>query len=435
MADNYYFRLRDKLATKPTPIILIAQINGQRIKCKTQLTILPTEWDHVTGLPSEPKKNSKYIRRLTTLKSLAIDTYYYFRDTLKISQPDTKEFQTKFYEYSGIDVPTKTKSTVTTTTYNFFEFLDKFIDDAHKRTNEKTEKPLSRITICNFKQLRNRLTKFSKEVRRVDFDTIDQDFYEMFLDKMYRWGYSTNTAGRYIKLLKTVLNAATEGKYNTNLAYKSKKFKARSIDTPELYLTEDEITELHNLDLSGSPRLERVRDLFLVGCYTGLRYSDFTNIQPENINGNIINLVMQKTGNGVAVPIHTKLFEIMQRYEGKTPNSLPPAMSNQKLNLYIKEVCSQVPALHNLFTKTIHRGLFITTVNVKKYKEVSSHTARRSFATNQHRNKVPASILMKITGHKTESAFYRYIRETPKENAERLLQLWQQSETSHLKVV
>ena len=92
---------------------------------------------------------------------------------------------------------------------------------------------------------------------------------------------------------------------------------------------------LAEYDLTEKPRLDRARDLFLVGCWTGLRFSDFNDIRPKNIKGDFIEIKTQKTGETVVIPIHSALKNIMEKYAGKTENSLPPSISNDKLNEYI----------------------------------------------------------------------------------------------------
>lgn len=429
---NYYFRLRDTSATNPTPIILFAQINGNRIKCKTNESILPSEWDATQKKPKRKKENKVLTDRLVFLESVANDTYLYFRDTLKVAEPLSSDFQSKFYELSGID--TTGSKTLNTEQPNLFQFIDSFVQTATNRVNLKTGKPLSRITIRNFIQLKNQLQRFSKQVCRVDFDRVDRDFYDKFIDFLFKQGYSTNTVGRYIKDLKTILNDATERGINTNYSYKSKKFAVLQVATDSIYLTESEINELHELDLSKYPKLDRVRDLFLVGCFTGLRFSDFTNIKPENIKGDFIEITTQKTNDSVVIPIHPKLRQIMAKYYKLYINSLPPAISNQKMNRYLKEVCGMVKSLNELVTDKKYNGKISLQTEMAKYLKVSTHTARRSFATNQYNKGFPASLLMKITGHRTETAFYKYIRVTPKESAQRLSELWKK-EYSHLKVV
>jgi len=435
---NYYFRLREPNAQKETPIVLFAQINGNRIKCKTNETILPTLWDSENKLPTKCKANKTLIERLTFLQTVANDTFLYFRDTLKISDPNSAEYQTEFYKKAGIDSETPKVKTVDLKP-TLFEFVDKFIKEAKQRQNETTGARISENTIKMYNQCKRLLNEFNSTRYKIDFKKINLELLLDFKEFLNSKQYSVNTVAKHIITLKTFLNDAHERGFYDSLAHKSKRFRATQVQSDTVYLTETEIEALHKLDLSNKPKLDRARDLFLVGCYTGLRFSDYTNIKPENITNGFIDMTTQKTLQPVVIPIHTRLNEIMAKYEGKYINSLPPAISNQKFNEYIKEVCKLVEVLNNEVENTASKTLNNATPaklikRVPKYELVSSHTARRSFATNNYNKGVSANILMKITGHKTEKSFYKYIRVTPKENAQRLRELWQ-LETSHLKVV
>jgi integrase len=434
---NYYFRLRDTNATKPTPIALFAQINGNRIKCKTNECILPEQWDNETKLPKRKKETKVLTDRLTFLQSVANDTYLYFRDVLKVSEPTTNDFQVKFYELSGIDTEPKTETTPATKKLTLFEFIDKFIAEAAHRQNEHTGETIAHNTIKVYNQCERLLKEYSDKKYKLDFNRLQLDTLLDFKEFLHSKQFGPNTIAKHIITLKTFLNEAYERGYTDSIAHKSKRFRAVQVKTDTIYLTENELDEVYKLDLSKTPHLDRVRDLFLVGCYTGLRFSDFTNIQPENIDGGFIEIKSEKTKIDTVIPIHPVVNEIMNKYEGKHVNSLPPAISNQKFNEYIKEVCAMCETLQlpvkQAAPKTKTRGPQIHK-GVPKYKLVSSHTARRSFATNQYNRGISANILMKITGHKTEKSFYTYIRVTPKENAQRLRELWQR-DYSHLKVV
>jgi integrase len=432
---NYYFRLRDNSANKPTPIILFAQINGNRIKCKTNEVIMPSLWDSENKLPTRIKETKKLTERLTYLLATANDTFLFFRDVLKVSEPGAADYQKKFYELAGINTAIE-KTPKTEKKLNLFEFIDKFIFDAHHRQNEITGEKIAINTIKVYRQCRNLLKEFTDTKYKVDFNRLSLDFFLDFKEFLtVKKKFGTNTIGKHIKTLKTFINEANELGYSEIVAHKSKRFKVIQVQTDTIYLTENELSELYKMDLSKKPHMERIRDLFLVGCYTGLRFSDFTNIQPENIKGDFIEITAQKTNDAVVIPIHPIVNEIMNKYAGKYINCLPPAISNQKFNSYIKEICKNVDALNTpVKTKENKSGKPQLLNKVKKYELVSTHTARRSFATNQYNKGISASILMKITGHKTERSFYTYIRQTPKENAERLKELWSK-EYAHLKVV
>jgi integrase len=132
----------------------------------------------------------------------------------------------------------------------------------------------------------------------------------------------------------------------------------------------------------------------------------------------------QKTGETVVIPIHSHVEAIMSRYEAKTPNSLPTPMSNQKMNDYLKEL-GELAGIAETINQTFTKGGKKVAVNYPKYELITTHTARRSFATNQYLAGFPSISIMKLTGHRTEKAFMKYIKVTPKEHAQNLKRLWE----------
>ncbi len=202
--------------------------------------------------------------------------------------------------------------------------------------------------------------------------------------------------------------------------FKMPALKVSWEEVHNVYLNESELAHLWALDLSNQPRLERVRDLFLVGCWTGLRFSDFTNLRPENIIGSIAQIQTQKTGEVVTIPIHPIVRQILNKYSG----NLPREISNQKMNGYLKEI-SQLASFDEKGIATITKGGSKTSSFKAKWERVSTHTARRSFATNQYKAGFPSILLMKITGHKTEKAFLKYIKVDQEEAAQQLAKLWE----------
>ncbi len=216
------------------------------------------------------------------------------------------------------------------------------------------------------------------------------------------------------------MNEATERGTNTNLNYKSRKFSVTSENTAAIYLSQQEVNELEALDLANNKRLECVRDLFLVGCYTGLRYSDYSILKPEQIKDGFIETPQIKTGESVVIPIHPTVEKILAKYNGNLPRSI----SNQKTNEYLKELGKLLPSLSSTISKTFTKGGTRVTVNYSKWELLSSHTARRSFATNEYLAGTPEITIMAITGHRTEKAFLRYIKLTPKEHAKLLKLYW-----------
>jgi integrase len=181
------------------------------------------------------------------------------------------------------------------------------------------------------------------------------------------------------------------------------------------YLTEHELDALNDLDLSKQPRLRKARDLFLLGAWTGLRFHDLSTLNDQHIDSDRIRIRSNKTGRRVVIPLHPMVREILARNGG-----VPSPISNQKLNAYIKEVGAMVPSLSHKIAIGITKGGILKEIIKPKYELISTHTARRSFASNLYRQGHPAHSIMAITGHRTEGAFLRYIRLEAEEHADLL---------------
>ncbi|MGQ8335818.1 phage integrase SAM-like domain-containing protein [Sunxiuqinia sp. A32] len=251
----------------------------------------------------------------------------------------------------------------------------------------------------------------------LEWNDLDLDFYADFLKYLASNGYSKNTIASRIKNLKVFCNAASQRKIHDNISFKS--FKKQSEESFNIYLDEEELKAIHKLDLSKKPYLDRVRDIFLVGCWTGCRFSDLDKVTRSNIEGDYLKIEQKKTEKRVTIPLHPVVVSILEKYEGE----MPQMISNQKFNDYIKDVCS-LAKLKSKVTKSITKGGKRKSETYKKWEMVSSHTARRSFATNLYKSGFPSLSIMAITGHKTEKAFYSYIKVKEEEHAEMLMKHW-----------
>lgn len=294
----------------------------------------------------------------------------------------------------------------------FYKLINRFTSGEIK--HEGKDKSIN--TIKTYKVTLHYLQNFERDKRyKVTFDTINLDFYHSFVGYLISQGLNRNSIGKEVKNIKTFMNAAVDFGYTNNMQFKQKKFKVTRQDTDSIYLSENEIIDLYKFDLSGNSRLERVRDLFVFGCFVGLRFSDFSDLKPENIitseGQKLISKITKKTGEQVFIPCNPVVLDIFKKY-GNNANNLPNAPSNQKFNDYIKEVC-QLAGMEE-------KARLITSPKKELWECISSHTARRSFATNYYLQGFPTIDLMKITGHKTEKAFLSYIRITKLDTAKRL---------------
>jgi len=309
-----------------------------------------------------------------------------------------------------------------------FNYIRSFIDKAQTKPTPKTGRPVCYKMIreyeVSFKYLKDYATKIGKPI---DFKDIDLNFYDGFIQFLQDRKLAVNTIGKKIQTLKIFLNSAKDEGVNSYDFYKSKRFVAMTEEAETIYLNESELTKLFEKDFSDNPFFDRVRDLFLIGCWTGCRFSDLSQITPENISGGFIRIKQQKTGNGVVIPLHPVVTSILNKYGGK----LPGVTTNQQFNRAIKDI-ARIAEINGSTHKAITKGGVKVSTAYKKYELVTTHTARRSFATNLYNSDFPTLSIMAITGHKTEESFLKYIKVTPDEHAKKLQAHWNKR---HLKIV
>lgn len=299
-------------------------------------------------------------------------------------------------------------------------YWEKFIDRAKKGEVNHNGKMYKKTAIISYQKCLNSFYVFEKEMKHhYTFNDIDKAFYDTYVSYMTVHGKLPNTIGERIKNLKALMKRAFEERLHTNMAYQS--FTKPEQDVDNVYLTEDELRLLYNHKfIASSAMLEKYRDVFLVGCYTGLRWSDYKNIRKDDFKitpkGNTVLAVRtEKTGTQVVIPfIWKELKVILEKYDYTLPK-----ISEQKFNKYIKMAC---------LTAGINTPVVMTSGKYKrdepwaKWELVSSHTARRTACTNMFLRGIPTISIMKISGHKKESTFMKYIKMTAEENADYIVE-------------
>jgi integrase len=321
----------------------------------------------------------------------------------------------------------------------FLDWVQKFIDDAPIRLHKG--KPISKRTIQHYTTTLNKLKDFElAKDTRLRFENIDLNFYRSFVDYCRTVeNLGNNTIGGYITNFKMWCKNIELEELPINPQYKHSDFTAIQNETIDVYLNEAEINKVFEHDFKDNLRLSNTRDLFIIGLRTGLRISDFLRLDQSNLSGKNITITTHKTSQKVIIPIHKQVRQILDSRKGELPHTI----SDQKFNEYVKEVCQEV-GLNNVvegakMSKIILKEKTDTTPEVaihrkekgtfEKWRLVSSHTCRRSFATNLY-GKLPNKTIMAITGHATEAQFLSYIKITNSEFAEILGAHWNNEETS-----
>jgi len=269
------------------------------------------------------------------------------------------------------------------------EYLDDYV--LSLRAKKK-----SRSFISSIQNLKALLIKLQLDGISIRFDAIDLNFETKFRTALD--GFATNTVSAYIKKLKIFLNWAMRNNLHTNLIYKQFEMKQEAREI--IALTELEIDRINKLSIpthrhipQGGTRL--IRDWLIISTQTGVRFSDFGKVSMAELipveNGYNIKLISQKTKTKIVVPVSKLLYAKLKEYDFAIPK--PP--SNQKYNAGLTRIAS----LANLT------------------KKISSHTGRKTFCTIQYLKGTPVPNIMKMSGHKTEKEFFKYVGVSLTENA------------------
>lgn len=416
--NNVNFNLKNTKNTKDEHIILIFRYNGHRLKYYTNLKVHPNDWNPKKQRAKEGGFEDliELNKQLDLIERTAKGIYLRYLNKETPLNPKTFKI-----ELDKILDPDREPED------SFFGYFERFIEQG-KISGGKNGGPKSPNTLANYKTVKGMLKRYAETLpsKRLDYEDFDMKFYEDFQTWYYSQGYATNYFGKIITVLKTVLAKAHESKlYKTNdPVYNKKAFKAPSKETDEIYLDLDELSTIYSLDLSDNKRLEKVRDLFIIECFTALRYSDMVNLTPEHFKliedkktgekRHFLTMFTEKTGEEIALPVNPTVIEILERYNWQ----LPEPISNQKFNKYLKEIGEKagINSMERDSRRTGNRETGYTRINkmVPKYELITTHTGRRTFTSNTD---APAHVIMSMVGHKSPAMFLKYNKKKPLDKA------------------
>jgi integrase len=301
-------------------------------------------------------------------------------------------------------------------------YIQKYINDAPYKQNQKKETGLSAGRVQNIKLFKNTILRYEAETlksKSIIIKDINLQFVEKFKLWLFDQKYSVNYVGKNINNLKTVCFDASKNDIETAKQLKNiKSISEKKASEQIITLSEQEQDKIKDAILLRKA-LVNARKWLLLGCLIGQRGGDLLNITANNIkdiNGiKIIELKQQKTGKLVAIPLLPDALEIVE-------SGLPYKISLVKFNEYLKDIC-KIAELNEPTTAKVK----VTSRNPlqmetkAKYNFISSHVCRRSFATNFY-GRIPTPVLMNITAHGTEKVFLAYIGKTTYDNAYQMLE-------------
>jgi len=192
-------------------------------------------------------------------------------------------------------------------------------------------------------------------------------------------------------------------------------------EVDSVYLTEKEISKICKLDLSADQKLDNIKDAFLLGLFTGMRFSDYgKRLDISNFKNGFIKITTQKTNQRIVVPVHRVVAEVIKKRNG----SLPSKVSLHEFNLGIRTICMICDideiVYGKLFDSTTKRkkvGMY------KKWQLISSHSARRGFATI-YADKLSENAICSILGWSSSQMLKAYNKTSKEQYAMQLQKIW-----------
>lgn len=412
------FILKNPKAEK-SAIYIRVSLRGTLYRRSTELMVEPKLWNTNTQLPREVRgftANRAIVTRLKAMREVAENLELEVKAAPTLPTPD--EFWRRFY--MRLDGVTKINMV-------FTDYMKLYAKRRLAASGENTAK--------QYRTAIKHLLAYESETHcTLQFADINLRFYERFRDFMLGKGYSLNFLGTVVKSIKVAYRDARDVDGLHDLHETEKRgFSSANFAAKTIYLSLDELQRIADLEITPQSfvaaypnsannagvnierkikALEVVRNKFLLGAYTALRVSDFNYLRDVHIDGDYFRVTTQKTGAHVVIPIHPVIRRIIDSgFDISTP------ITDQKINEHIKEV-ARMAGITQLVegTKYIqHRavvGFF------PKCDLITTHTARRSAATNMYKAGIPSISIMRITGHTTEKSFMKYIKITAEENAE-----------------
>ena len=369
-------------------IYLNFHINGKLYRYSTKIKIERSEWELKTQRP-KPRRgdvgeaNRKITHELNEYQKRYDDLKSYYKESL------TKEIvKAKFDEHFQL------AQTVKRLTYSdYFQIYIQQKEESQSVQKDSWQK-YTRIHTAILEMQKKKKVTFS-------LMSFDAAFFNDFITYLRtEKNISDNTLRRKLGFFKSFLNWCIKSGYPVNMAFKDVNIKPR--ETFHVALSIKDLEILENLELNKVKSY--YRDLFLIGCYSGQRRSDYSRFNRKHIEGNRIVIRAKKTGQFSVIPLNPKLKRLLDRYDW-----ILPKISGQNFNIHIHEIC-KIAGFDDIIIRERFYGNKKVTEEIPRYNLIASHTARRTFITLSEQKGVPRSFIMEVTGIRSHKTLENYIR-------------------------
>jgi integrase len=381
---------------------------GLDVEFKTEIEIHSSWWDKdrmrcKTGVPASSQVN-------TVLDQIEerISTVFTIAQIQKKRQPTADDIRAAALGQHGHSVPLS-------------RYAESFIEQLKTRSNRRTGVTIAKVTWQKQLNCLERLREFdAASGYPVMLHTADLNFYHAFTAHLVSLGYGSNTIGKILSIVRSWLREADASGESVNRAYQSTQWYIGRERSNHISLSLEELERIENLKLSGVT--EQARDLFLIASFTGLRYSDVSNLSEAVISDGMIHMEQQKTRGEVVVPVHPVVQRLLEKYR-TAGRVIPPGISNVIMNVHLKEV-ARLAGICDEFVKRTTRGGKRISQRMEKWQMVTVHTARRSFAKNLFLTGFKLEHLSRVMGHSSVDQTIEYIGLDAIEKARLLKDHW-----------
>ncbi len=285
----------------------------------------------------------------------------------------------------------------------FWDTMNTFIAE------ESSKNSWQHTTVQKFRALGEHIRGWKPQPRFEDFTESGLTAFLSFLRD--REGLSNETILKQLSYLRWYLRwARNKGAHNTG-AFESFRPKLATTTKKIIFLTIDEIKMLLACEIPATKAyLERVRDVFVFCCFTGLRHSDVYNLRRSEVKEDHIEVTTVKTADTLSIDLNDVARGILDKYKDEVypGDKALPVISNQKMNDYLKELCRMAGFDEPIRVTTYHGSERIDMV-YPKYELIGTHQGRKSFICNALAAGIPVNVVMKWTGHSDYKAMKPYI--------------------------
>lgn len=390
------------------PIRMRVNFASQRIEFTTGYRIDVAKWDGdkqrvKNGCTNKLKQSASEINAALLGYYIELQEIFKRFEVAEI-MPSPAEVKEAFNNRHGQNEKTELASTDTSNVpSNFCEAFDDFVRVCG-RQNDWTHS-----TFEKFAAVKNHLKNFRSELSFEFFDEEGLTKYVQYLREVREMRNST--IGKQLSFLKWFLRWSFKQGMHSNNAYDTFKPKLKDTQKKIIFLTWEELNRLREFKIPPTKQaLERVRDIFLFQCFTGLRYSDVFNLRRSDIKGDHIEVTTVKTSDSLIIELNDHSRAIIEKYkdvEFENDKALP-VITNQKMNDYLKEL-AELAEINEPVRQTYYKGNERIDEVTPKYALLGTHAGRRTFICNALALGIPPQVVMKWTGHSDYKAMKPYI--------------------------